>query len=133
MRAVHKATEGQGPVWEGVRQEAISRALTDPKSFQAMGPESRTLLLKADEQAWLGKFYEATGKEIGKESLRATRTKVATEKLADILKVSQPEGRETFNVAAGRMKMAIQEAVRKDPYLRDSFPPGTLEMVLNKL
>ena len=73
LRAIAKQTQGQGPTWEAVRQEALERITKDPKTYYGMGPETRNLLFRADEEMALRRTIatNALDEQIGKGVGRA--------------------------------------------------------------
>lgn len=86
-------------------------------------------LEKATEQG-AGPAYQSL-----KEANRAFRQEIAADTVTDILRknFNPLEGRETYNLSAGKAIKALREATIKDPFLADSFPPGALDRITGAL
>ena len=70
-----------------------------------------------------------------KAANKAFRQEIASDTVTDIVNknIQLLEGRETVSISAGRAIKALQEAVRKDPFLRESFAPGSYDRIINGL
>lgn len=66
---------------------------------------------------------------------KAWKEEYASDFVTDVIhkKINFLEGRETISLGAGQAIKAIREAIRKDPFLEDSFPSGAVDRILKNL
>jgi len=70
LRAIHKQTGGQGPVWESVQAEAITQAVETPRILKNTGPETKRLLFSKEQREFLDELqnWRETSTAAQKES-----------------------------------------------------------------